>query len=98
MYANELYTSIAVVLLLVGIVVEVVLENLHNVLKRGYWIEAVQTTKQVLEVFAMICFGVEVIAYQNNVNEKNILPKFTRYKFSYFATLTIPYPFAILYS
>ena len=43
----------ALVLLLVDAVVGMLFENLHNVLKRGYWLEAVQTTKQVLEVFAM---------------------------------------------
>ena len=53
MYANKLYAGMALVLLLVDIVVEVLFENLHNVLKRGYWNEAVQTSKQVLEVFAM---------------------------------------------
>ena len=53
MYANELYASMAMVLLLIDIVVEVVFENLHNVLKRGYWNEVIQTTKQVLEVFAV---------------------------------------------
>ena len=63
MYANELYAGMAVVLLLVDIVVEVIFENLHNVLKRGYWIEAVQTTKQVLEVFAM--FTIYLVTVQN---------------------------------
>ena len=63
MYANELYASMAVVLLLVDVVVEVLFENLHNVLKRGYWNEAVQTTKQVLEVFAM--FTIYLVTVQN---------------------------------
>lgn len=63
MYANELYASMAVVLLLVDIVVEVIFENLHNVIKRGYWNEAVQTTKQVLEVFAM--FTIYLVTVQN---------------------------------
>lgn len=53
MYANRLYAGMALVLLLVDVVVGLLFENLHNVLKRGYWNEAVQTTKQVLEVFAM---------------------------------------------
>lgn len=53
MYANRLYAGMALVLLLVDAVVGMLFENLHNVLKRGYWLEAVQTTKQVLEVFAM---------------------------------------------
>lgn len=53
MYENRLYAGMALVLLLADIVVEVLFENLHNVLKRGYWNEAVQTSKQVLEVFAM---------------------------------------------
>ena len=63
MYANQLYANMAVVLLLVDIVVEVIFENLHNVLKRGYWIEAVQTTKQVLEVFAL--FSIYLVTVQN---------------------------------
>lgn len=63
MYANELYAGMAVVLLLADIVVEVIFENLHNVLKRGYWNEAVQTTKQVLEVFAM--FTIYLVTVQN---------------------------------
>lgn len=63
MYDNQLYAGMAVVLLLVGIVVEVIFENLHNVLKRGYWNEAVQTTKQVLEVFAM--FSIYLVTVQN---------------------------------
>lgn len=63
MYANELYASMAVVLLLVDIVVEVIFENLHNVIKRGYWNEVVQTTKQVLEVFAM--FTIYLVTVQN---------------------------------
>ncbi len=53
MYANSLYAGMALVLLLVDVVVGMLFENLHNVLKRGYWNEAVETTKQVLEVFAM---------------------------------------------
>ena len=63
MYADELYAGMAVVLLLVDIVAEVIFENLHNVLKRGYWIEIVQTTKQVLEVFAM--FSIYLVTAQN---------------------------------
>ena len=63
MYANKLYASMAVVLLLVDIVAGVFFENLHNVLKRGYWNEAVQTTKQVLEVFAM--FSIYLVTAQN---------------------------------
>lgn len=63
MYANKLYASMAVVLLLADIVVEVIFENLHNVLKRGYWNEAAQTTKQVLEVFAL--FTIYLVTVQN---------------------------------
>ncbi len=37
--------------------------NLHNVLKRGYWREAVQTSKQVLEVFAVS--AVYLVTVQN---------------------------------
>lgn len=53
MYANRLYAGMALVLLLVDAVVGMLFENFHIVLKRGYWNEAVQTSKQVMEVFAM---------------------------------------------
>ena len=63
MYSSKLYASMAVVLLLTDIAVGVIFENLHNVLKRGYWNEAVQTTKQVLEVFAL--FTIYLVTAQN---------------------------------
>lgn len=63
MYANQLYAGMAIVLLLVDIVIGIVFENLHNVMKRGYWIEAIQTSKQVLEVFAL--FAIYLITVQS---------------------------------
>lgn len=62
MYANQLYASMAVVLLLVDAVIGMLFENLHNVLKRGYWNEVIQTSKQVLEVFAM--FAIYLVTVQ----------------------------------
>ncbi len=53
MYADSLYAGMALVLLLVDALIGMAFANLHNVLKRGYWREAVQTSKQVLEVFAV---------------------------------------------
>lgn len=56
MYADQLYAGMAIVLLLIDIVIGIIFENLHNVMKRGFWIEAIQTSKQVLEVFALFGF------------------------------------------
>lgn len=53
MYENRLYAGMAIVLLLADIVIGIIFENLHNVMKRGCWIEAIQTSKQVVEVFAL---------------------------------------------
>ena len=53
MYENRLYAGMAIVLLLADIVIGIIFENLHNVMKRGYWIEAIRTSKQVVEVFAL---------------------------------------------
>lgn len=53
MYADQLYAGMAIVLLLIDIVIGIIFENLHNVMKRGFWVEAIQTSKQVLEVFAL---------------------------------------------
>ena len=53
MYENRLYAGMAIVLLLADIVIGITFENLHNVMKRGYWVEAIQTSKQVVEVFAL---------------------------------------------
>lgn len=65
MYADRLYAGMAIVLLLVDIVIGITFGNLHNVIKRGYWIEAIQTSKQVLEVFAL--FAIYLVTVQNAV-------------------------------
>lgn len=63
MYENQLYAGMAIALLLVDIVIGIAFENLHYVMKRGYWIKAIQTFKQVLEVFAL--FAIYLVTVQN---------------------------------
>lgn len=63
MYADQLYAGMAIVLLLIDIVIGIIFENLHNVMKRGFWIEAIQTSKQVLEVFAL--FAIYLVTVQS---------------------------------
>lgn len=63
MYENQLYANVAMVLTMIQIVVVIGFGTLHNVLKRGYWNEAVETIKQVILVtlFAsMYLFTVQV--------------------------------------
>lgn len=63
MYENQLYAGMAIVLVLIDIVIGIIFENLHNVMKRGFWIEAIQTSKQVLEVFAL--FAIYLVTVQS---------------------------------
>lgn len=63
MYADQLYAGMAIVLLLIDIVIGIIFENLHNVMKRGFWVEAIQTSKQVLEVFAL--FAIYLVTVQS---------------------------------
>lgn len=63
MYANQLYANVAMVLTMIQIVVVIGFGTLHNVLKRGYWKEAVETAKQVafITLFAsMYLFTVQM--------------------------------------
>ena len=63
MYENQLYAGMAIVLLLTDVVIGITFENLHNVMKRGFWNEAIQTSKQVLEVFAL--FAIYLVTVQS---------------------------------
>ncbi len=60
MYTNSLYANIAIVMTLLDLVVIVFFDSFHNVLKRGYWTEWVETVKQVALVICMtaLCFFV----------------------------------------
>lgn len=53
MYKNQLYANMAMSLTLMQIVGIIGFGTLHNVLKRGYWVEAVATFKQVALVVVM---------------------------------------------
>ena len=53
MYKNQLYANMAMSLTLMEIVGIIAFGTLHNVLKRGYWVEAVATFKQVALVVVM---------------------------------------------
>lgn len=50
MYSNPLYLNMAIVLMLLEIIVLTAVGTLHNVLKRGYWREFVQTAKNAVLV------------------------------------------------
>ena len=53
MYSYNLYVNMAIVLVLIDLVSVVGFETMHNVLKRGYWVEFTQTVKQVTLVVVM---------------------------------------------
>ena len=53
-YASTPYRAYVVLLLLADAVVAVMLNSFHNVLKRGYWKEAIATLKHCLTVFAIM--------------------------------------------
>ncbi len=52
-YSEEMYKELAVVLLLFDFVVIMCLNSMHNVLKRGYFTELVETLKACVAVFAL---------------------------------------------
>lgn len=58
MYADSLYANIAILIALLDLVVIVFFDSFHNVLKRGHWVECVETIKQVALVIGMtaLCF------------------------------------------
>ena len=51
-YSSPLYRTLGVGLVLVDVVVMMLNNSMHDVLKRGYYIEAVQTSKHCFYVFA----------------------------------------------
>lgn len=53
-YRSEIYRSLAVMLVVVDILIAAIFNTMHNVMKRGYYLEAVQTLKQVLLVLLVI--------------------------------------------
>ena len=53
-YTSEIYRTLAVMLVVVDILVAAIFNTMHNVMKRGYYQEAVQTLKQVLLVLVVI--------------------------------------------
>lgn len=53
MYKNQLYANMALSLTFMQIVAVLGFGTLHNVIKRGYWVEAVATFKQVVLVLVM---------------------------------------------
>ena len=56
LFTNDLYRNILILLILIDVFVAVLLNTMHHVLHRGYFIEFSQTVKQVLVVF-----GVEIL-------------------------------------
>lgn len=52
-YASTMYRTLAIMLVVVDILIAAIFNTMHNVLKRGYYQEAVQTLKQVLLVFGI---------------------------------------------
>ena len=53
-YANETYRTFAVILFITDILVSIAFDTFHNVLKRGYYVEFVQSLKQTLLVFLIM--------------------------------------------
>jgi len=53
-YASGIYRTLAVMLVVVDILIAAVFNTMHNVMKRGYYQEAMQTFKQTLMVLLVI--------------------------------------------
>lgn len=53
-YVSEIYRTLAVMLVVVDILLAAAFNTMHNVMKRGYYLELVQTLKQVLLVLVVI--------------------------------------------
>ncbi len=53
-YELEVYRTLAIMLVVVDILIAAIFNTMHNVMKRGYYQEAVQTLKQVLLVLVAI--------------------------------------------
>ena len=52
-YASGIYRTLAVMLIVVDILIAAIFNTMHNVMKRGYYQEAIQTFKQVLLVLVL---------------------------------------------
>ena len=55
-YARPEYRTLAIVLIIVDILVAVVFNTMHNVLRRGYYAEFIQSLKQALLVLLFMTF------------------------------------------
>ena len=53
-YASSIYRSLAIMLVVADILIAAVFNTMHNVMKRGYYQEAIQTLKQVLLVLVIV--------------------------------------------
>ena len=53
-YASSIYRSLGLMLVVVDILIAAVFNTMHNVMKRGYYQESIQTLKQVALVFVVI--------------------------------------------
>ena len=53
-YVSGIYRALAVILVVVDILIAAIFNTMHNVLKRGYYKEAIQTVKQALMVLFVI--------------------------------------------
>ena len=53
-YTSEIYRTLAIMLVVVDVLIAAIFNTMHNVMKRGYYIEAVQTVKQVFLVLVII--------------------------------------------
>lgn len=62
-YASGMYRTLAVMLVVVDILIAAIFNTMHNVIKRGYYQEAVQTFKQtsmVLLVIVLYMFAMQI--------------------------------------
>ena len=53
-YANNTYLSIGIILAIFDLLVAVMMDSMHNVVKRGYWKEFICTVKHCTMVFLLI--------------------------------------------
>ena len=52
-YVNDLYMSIGIILTIFDLLVAVMMDSMHNVVKRGYWKEFTSTVKHCTFVFLL---------------------------------------------
>ena len=71
LYASWDYRLLAVLFTVTDLVVAAAFNTMHNVMKRGYYLELVQTVKQVLLVFAVTTAMVALyFLIKNKVSKK----------------------------